>query len=156
MYFPIFVSLEHKKCVVIGGGTIAVRRVRTLIKFCGHITVISPSVCPEMENVIKENKITYYSRHYQPGDGKDAFLLAACTNDREVNHQAGEEARASGAFVSVADCKEECNFLFPGIAAEEESGAVIGVCASGKNHSLAKKLTGQCRELLKGLGSLCQ
>lgn len=149
MYFPIFVSLKHKKCVVIGGGTIAVRRVRTLLNFCDDITVISPTICPEMENLVKENKITYCSRRYQPGDGKDVFLLAACTDDRAVNHQAGEEAKAFGAFVSVADCKEECNFLFPGIAAEEESGAVIGVCASGKNHSLAKKLTGQCRQLLK-------
>lgn len=154
MFFPIFVSLEHKKCVVIGGGTIAVRRVRTLLDFCNDITVISPTICPEMEYIVKENKITYYSRCYRQGDGKDVFLLVACTNDRTVNHQAGEEAKAFGAFVSVADCKEECNFLFPGIAAEEESGAVIGVCASGKDHSLAKKLTGQCRKLLKGLGNL--
>ena len=151
MYFPVFISLEHKKCVVLGGGTIAVRRVRTLLDFCHSITVISPSVCPEMEQVIKENKITYYSRCYQPGDGKDVFLLVACTNDRRVNHQAGEEAKASGALVSVADCKEECNFLFPGIAAEEQSGAVIGVCASGRNHSLAKELTRQCQELLREL-----
>lgn len=154
MFFPIFVSLEHKKCVVIGGGTIAVRRVRTLLDFCNDITVISPTICPEMEYIVKENKITYYSRCYRQGDGKDVFLLVACTNDRTVNHQAGEEAKAFGAFVSVADCKEECNFLFPGIAAEEESGAVIGVCASGKDHSLAKKLTGQCRKLLTGLSNL--
>lgn len=150
MYFPIFVSLEHKKCVVIGGGIIAVRRVRTLLDFCNDITVISPSICQEMEMLVKEQKISYCCRSYQPGDGKDVFLLVAATNDRMVNHQAGEEAKAFGAFVSVADCKEECNFFFPGIATQEESGAVIGVCASGKNHSLAKKLTEQCRKLIDG------
>lgn len=149
MYFPMFVSLEHKKCVVIGGGRIAVRRVQTLLNFCKDITVISPELCLEMEMLAKEQKITYCCRNYQPGDGKDAFILVAATNDRDVNRQAGAEAKTSGAFVSVADCKEECNFLFPGIAMEEESGAVIGVCASGKNHALAKELAKQCRKLLK-------
>lgn len=151
MYFPIFVSLEHKKCLVIGGGTIAVRRVRTLLDFCDNITVVSPEICPEMETLVNEQRISYFCRNYQPGDGKDVFLLVAATNDRTVNHQAGEEAKAFGAFVSVADCTEECNFFFPGIAAQEESGAVIGVCASGKNHSLAKKLTEQCRKLIGGV-----
>ena len=149
MHFPMFVSLEDKKCVVIGGGRIAARRVQTLSNFCKDITVISPELCPEMEILLKEQKITYCCRKYRPGDGKDTFLLVAATNDREVNHQAGKEAKAFGAFVSVADCKEEGNFLFPGIAIDEESGAVIGISASGKNHSLAKRLTQQCRQLLK-------
>ena len=102
MYFPMFVSLEHKKCVVIGGGRIAVRRVQTLLNFCKDITVISPELCPEMEMLAKEQKITYCCRNYQPGDGKDAFILVAATNDREVNRQAGAEAKTSGAFVSAA------------------------------------------------------
>lgn len=151
MYFPVFVSLEDKRCVVVGGGTIAVRRVRTLQRFCGDITVISPSVCAEMEAIIKEHKICYLERGYRSGDAENAFLVVAAANDRQVNHQVGEEAKAIGAFVSVADAKEECSFFFPGIVSEEESGAVIGVCASGRNHSLAKKLTARCRALLKDL-----
>ena len=153
MYFPMFVSLDKKKCIVIGGGKIAARRVRTLLDFCNDITVIAPRVCPEMEELIKEEKVCYCCRNYQQGDGKDAFLVVAATNNRMVNRQAGEEAKHVGAFVSVADCKEECNFFFPGVATQKESGAVIGVCASGKNHSLAKKLTKQCRALIDGTAS---
>ncbi|MBQ2800625.1 MAG: bifunctional precorrin-2 dehydrogenase/sirohydrochlorin ferrochelatase [Lachnospiraceae bacterium] len=149
MHFPMFVSLENKKCVVVGGGRIAARRVQTLSKFCEDITVISPELCPEMEILLKEQKITYCCRKYQHGDGKDSFLLVAATNDRTVNHQAGKEAKSFGAFVSVADCKEEGNFLFPGIAMDEKSGAVIGICTSGKSPSLAKKITQQCRQLIK-------
>lgn len=149
MYFPLFISLEGKKAVVIGGGEIAARRTETLLCFCENITVIAPEVCEKMEKLINEKNLLYYRRDFQTGDCKEAFVIVAAANNRQVNKQAGEEGKAAGAFVSVADRKEECNFLFPGVAINQESGAVIGVCSSGKNHKLAKELTDKCKEILK-------
>ncbi|MBQ4530891.1 MAG: bifunctional precorrin-2 dehydrogenase/sirohydrochlorin ferrochelatase [Lachnospiraceae bacterium] len=148
MYFPVFISLEEKKCVVIGGGEIAARRVETLLNFCENITVIAPEICEKMKKLIEKNEFSYYQRSYQSGDCKEAFLVVVATDNRWVNKQAGEEGKAAGALVSVADNREECNFLFPGIVANQESGAVIGVCSSGRNHKLAKALTDKCKKIL--------
>lgn len=148
MYFPIFISLEGKRCVVIGGGEIAARRVETLLNFCEEITVIAPKVCRKMQILIEENHLSYQSRCFQTGDCKEAFLVVVATDCRQVNKQAGEEGTAAGALVSVADSQSECNFLFPGIALNQENGAVIGVCSSGRNHKLAKELTNKCKEII--------
>lgn len=141
--FPLFIDLNGKKCVVIGGGKIALRRIGVLLDFGADVTVIAPAC----ESVPED--VTFLKRPYQPGDLTGAFLAVAATNDREVNHQVGLEARQNGIFVSVADRKEESTFFFPAIC--KGNGLVAGVVSHGEEH---KKTAAAAREIRKVLEEL--
>lgn len=147
MRFPLFIDLSEKKVLVVGGGTIALRRIKTLVKFGPNITVLAPDVNEELKELITSNQVLYHKKVYESKDCNGYDMVLACTNQRKVNHFIVKEASENGSFYNSCDCKEECNFYFPGVATREH--VVIGVTASGQNHSLAKELTQQMRQILK-------
>lgn len=149
LYFPLFVSLQDKKCLIVGGGNIAFRRASTLSEFSCEILVIAPELSEGMKKLQKEGKVKVQLRKYEVDDCREAFLVVAATNDRELNRAIGKDGKEVGAFVSVADAREECTFFFPGVACDKESKAVVGVTASGQNHKLARELTNVCRKMLR-------
>lgn len=149
LYFPLFIPLQGKKCLIVGGGNIASRRAFTLSKFQCEIFVIAPELSEDMKKLQEDGKIKVQLREYQADDCRGAFLVVAATNDRELNRQIGKEGKEAGAFVSVADAREECSFFFPGVALDKEKKTVVGITASGENHKLAKELTKACRKLLR-------
>ena len=71
-FFPLFVDISEKKIVVIGGGAIATRRVKTLLPFEPQIVVVAPEVTGDLEELKKEEKITIFHREYQREDIYDA------------------------------------------------------------------------------------
>lgn len=142
-HFPLFVDLRNQKLVVVGGGTIARRRINTLLSFGGELTVIAPSLSGPPEG------FTWLPRPYAPGDLDGAFLAVAATDDREVNRQVGEEAKARGIPVSVCDRKEECTFFFPAIC--EGDGLIAGVVSRGADHHLTARAARAIRRTLEEL-----
>lgn len=141
--FPMFVSLKGRKTVVIGGGKIALRRAQILLSFGAQVTLIAPECKNPPQN------ITYLQRPYREGDLTGAFLAVAATNDRQVNRQVGLEAMQAGIFVSVADRKEESNFFFPAICAE--NGLIAGVVSRGDDHKKTAVAAQAIRTLLEEL-----
>ena len=133
--------MTDKTVVLVGGGTIASRRISTLRLFGCKIVVIAPELKSKPEG------ITWIPRAYQPGDLEGAFLAIAATNDRQVNHQVGEEARSLGIPVSVADCEAECNFYVPAICTG--SDLVAGVVSSGKEHHRTAQAAREIRKILE-------
>lgn len=146
-YFPMFINLESKNVIVVGGGKIATRRIQTLLLFDCNLTVIAPFVTETIMELAEQNKVVWKKREYKTGDIKGAFLSIGGTNNREINHQVYLEARKEHCFVNVIDCKEECDFYFPGVTKRED--IVIGVTASGKNHKKAKETIDWIRENLQ-------
>lgn len=139
-YFPMFVPLAGKQVVVFGGGTVAKRRVQTLLQFGCRITVVSP------ENSIGEPPgVRWTARGYEPGDVCGACLVLAATDCRQTNHAIFEECRKRNIPVNVADCKEECDFYFPAVL--HRGPVVIGVTASGADHTAAARTAAQLREM---------
>ena len=63
-YFPVFIDLSEKKIMVIGGGTIGARRIRTLLPFCGQLTVVAPKVQPEVEQLAEEGRLEWIREPY--------------------------------------------------------------------------------------------
>ena len=141
--FPLFLDLTGKKVVLVGGGTIAARRIGTLRLFGCKIVVISP------ELKAKADGLTWLQRPYEPGDLEGAFLAIAATDNRQVNHQVGEEARRLGIPVSVADCEAECSFYFPAICTGED--LVAGGVSSGKDHHKTARAAREIRKVLEEL-----
>ena len=141
--FPLFLDLTGKKVVLVGGGTIAARRIGTLRLFGCETVVIAPELKAKAEG------LTWLQRPYEPGDLEGAFLAIAATGDREVNRQVGEEARRLGIPVSEADCEAECSFYFPAICTGE--GLVAGVVSSGKDHHKTARAAREIRKVLEEL-----
>ena len=142
-HFPMFVSLTGKKLVVVGGGTIARRRIDSLLPFGGELTVIAPELQGSAEG------FCWLARPYEKGDLEGAFLAVAATNDRAVNRQVGEDARALGIPVSVADRKEECTFFFPALC--QGDGVLAGVVSRGSDHHLTARAAKAIRRALEEL-----
>ena len=113
-FFPLFVDISEKKIVVIGGGAIATRRVKTLLPFEPQIVVVAPEVTEELEELEKEEKITIFHRKYQREDIYDAWMVLAATNDSELNNGIYSVAKCLGALVNVASNQGKCDFHFPG------------------------------------------
>lgn len=136
-WFPLFTDLKGKHVIIIGGGKIAGRRIKTLVQFECQVTVIAPQGESWLDKYEKEGLLCWDKKPYTIGDIKGADLVLAATNSRELNQKIGEESKGLGIPVNVADCKEECDFYFPGIVISGD--LVAGVTAGGKNHSLAAK-----------------
>jgi precorrin-6A/cobalt-precorrin-6A reductase len=144
-YFPMFVDLYQKRVVVIGGGTIALRRVKTLFRFGCLVTVISPSAVPELLEMVNQKEINWECREYQTGDCDKAALVCAATNSRTVNHRVYEECKQKTIPLSVADCKEECSFYFPAVVIKD--GMIFGITSGGVDHRAVRETADWLRKL---------
>lgn len=142
-HFPLFLDLRGKKLVVVGGGTIARRRIDSLLPFGGELIVIAPELNGESEG------FTWLRRPYVSGDLNGAFLAVAATDDRKVNHQVGEDAKHLGIPVSVADRREECTFFFPALC--EGGGVIAGVVSRGDSHHQTARAAKAIRKTLEEL-----
>ncbi len=137
MFFPLFVDLSQKEILIVGAGTIARRRIRTLCGFAGHMTVVAPGVDPEIRELAKDYPITVWEREFEPGDlaGKD-FVLAAA-DDEALNRDIYVMCREKGIPANNCSDKTMCDFQFPSVV--KDGDVVIGINASGKNHRLVKE-----------------
>lgn len=149
-YFPMFIDIADKKILVAGGGTIALRRIRTLLKFGADIHVIAPELCEELTQLEEEGKIKAEHREYRTGDIRGAQIVLAATDDHEVNRKIWEECRASGITVNVADDKKLCDFYFPSVVMTDE--AVIGINSGGADPSITKKIRRKIEKMFISYG----
>lgn len=148
-FFPLFIDIKDKPTLIVGGGKIATRRVNTLLKFGAKVTVVAPWVNEDLKLLKEKDLIEVVSREYISEDINEKFLVVAATNERKVNYLVGIDAKRSGAFVSVADRKEESNFYFPAVFEDED---VIGglISKGGNKHSLVRKRAAEIRRCLQG------
>lgn len=144
-WFPMFVDLTDKNILVVGAGRIAARRVRTLIQFCDHVTVVAPSIHPDIEGM----NVTLLRRPFAPDDLNGADLAVAATDDAELNAAIAGACRDRGIPVNVASDQRLCDFYFPGVAVHGD--VVAGVTAGGTDHRLARRATERVREALEDI-----
>lgn len=145
-YFPMFVNLEDKQIVVAGGGSIATRRIRTLLGFTRNIWVVAPRVTAELGELAKVGQITWIPREVRRMDFQNAYMVIAATNDGRINDDIYRICKEEGIYVNVASDQEKCDFHFPGIVRREE--ITIGINASGVNHKKAKEIREKIESVL--------
>lgn len=146
-YFPLFVSMEGKKILVVGGGRIAARRVKVLLDFTRDILVIAPRLEESLQKLEEEGVLQVAKRTFVKEDVKGAYIVIAATNHQEMNNYICEVCKEHGILVNHAGDQKKCDFFFPGIIKDE--ALVIGVTASGANHGLVKKVTNRIRQYIK-------
>ncbi len=138
--YPInLVGLEQRRCVVVGGGDVARRKVESLLDAgIQQVVVISRRLGDGLAQLQRQGRIQHLARDYRPGDLKGAFLVIATTDDAEVNQAVSQEAEARGLLVNVADDPAHCNFIVPSTL--RRGDLVIGVCTGGQSPALAASL----------------
>lgn len=137
-YFPMFIDLSDKRVVVVGGGNIATRRVKTLLQFTRNVTAIAPSMTPELQELGKTGYVELFMRPVKRSDFEMAYMVIAATNDWKLNEQIYRICKEEGVYVNVADDKSKCDFYFPGIFMQDE--LVVGITASGLEQKKARKV----------------
>ena len=147
MYYPIYLDLHHRQCLVVGGGPIAVGKVSGLIEAGAHVTVVAPVVDERIAHWHTEGKCVWCAREFQPADIELAFLVIAATNDRAVNANVYALADQQLRMANAVDDTEHCNFIAPAVS---RAGSIqVAVSTSGKSPALAKELRDEIeRDLL--------
>ena len=159
-YFPFMIELNNERCLIAVGGTVAYRKVCSMLEFGAVVTVVSPEFCPELlelaEQVNTPDKycaatsddrgsvenfadysgcLTLVKRRVQPQDIDGAFVVIMATDDEKVNHDMAELCRQQRILVNVVDVKSDCGFYFPAIIKDKE--VVISVSTGGQSPVLA-------------------
>ena len=135
-YFPFMIELNNERCLIAGGGTVAYRKVCSMLEFGAVVTVVSPEFCPELLELAEHPaRLTLIKRCVQPQDIDGAFVVIMATDDEKVNHEMAELCRQQRILVNVADVKADCGFYFPAIIKDKE--VVISVSTGGQSPVLA-------------------
>ena len=158
-YFPIFIEIEKKKCLVVGGGKVALRKVETLLRYDAQVHVVSREICEEIRALLPPENKDEGELLPSPGDtnGREllpecscgpewplpdhftgAALVVAATGSREVNHRVAQFCRARRIPVNVADAPEECTFFFPAVV--KKGDISIGVNTGGKSPAVSSQV----------------
>ena len=114
-YYPAFLDLRGRHCIIIGAGEIAERKVQQLLGCEALITFISPEASTYINNLAQEKMVIWVKRNYQTGDLSDAFLAIAATEDTEVNQAVYSEAETRGILVNIVDVPHLCSFIAPAV-----------------------------------------
>ncbi|UJS18104.1 MAG: bifunctional precorrin-2 dehydrogenase/sirohydrochlorin ferrochelatase [Candidatus Jettenia sp.] len=134
-YYPIFLNIQDKKCVVIGGGNVAWRKVCSLKEAGARVTVVSPEFCPELE---KETEIERIKQKYDKEFLKEALVVIASTDDEEVNKRIYSDAMEKGILVNVVDKPEFCSFIVP--SSMVRGDLCISISTGGASPALARNI----------------
>src|SRR3989338_2032224 len=145
VYYPIFLDLSGKRCVVVGGGRIAERKCSTLIKTGARITVISPNITKRLTGYREKGLIRHIPRQYRIGDIKSAFIVIAATDSGETNQKVAKEVLAAGKLLNVVDVPSQCNFIVPSVL--RRGLLTIAISTGGASPAMAKAIRKELQRL---------
>ena len=124
-YLPIFIQIKHRPCLVVGGGSIAARKVALLRKAQAEVIVVSPELCPELESLSQDGLIQYKARGFEDIDLEECVMVIAATDQHDVNQHISELANQLRLPVNVVDNPKQGSFIMPSII--DRSPVVIAV-----------------------------
>lgn len=144
-YFPININLQDCKCLVVGGGRVAERKVMSLLECGAMVWVVSPELTQNLEKLALEGLINYLNREYEPDDLEDCVLVISAADDQQINFRVASDCFSRNILVNVVDDPEICNFTVPSVL--RRGSLCIAISTDGKSPALAKKI----REELENL-----
>ncbi|MDS1030695.1 bifunctional precorrin-2 dehydrogenase/sirohydrochlorin ferrochelatase [Bacillota bacterium LX-D] len=140
-YFPVLLDLTQKKCLVIGGGEVAQRKVFSLLECDAEIVLISPTITEKLQYLVKNHKISYIPREYNPKDLGLPFIVICATGNTELNLAIAAECSKRNILVNVVDSPDSGNFIVP--AAIRRGDLCISISTGGHSPALSKKIRQQ-------------
>ncbi len=145
-YFPVFVDLKERECLVVGGGKVAYRKVVNLLTFEGDVTLVAVDICDELKTLADEKKIRIAERAFRESDCDGKYMVIAATNNKETNREIAGICRKKKILVNAVDQIEDCEFIFPSFI--KEGDVVAAFSSSGKSPVVTQYLKENMKKTL--------
>ena len=146
-YLPIFFDVTGRKCLVVGGGEVAVRKVESLLDGEALVTVVSPRLDDALDALVKRGVITHVNREYRRGDLSGFALVYAATDNPRLHREIAAEAHQLGIMLNVVDVPGLCTFIAPAVV--KQGALQIAISTGGASPAFAARLR---RELERQFG----
>ncbi len=137
-YYPIYLDIKNRNCLVVGGGAVAARKVETLAKCGAIVMVVSPDFTESLYEMEEHSAITLICRPYESSDLEEKFLVIGATNNEALNRKISADAEKRNMLCNIADVPEICNFILPSVISRGDFS--IAISTSGRSPAFAKKL----------------
>lgn len=158
-YFPMFVDMTERECLIVGGGNVAYRKVMVMLDFGAKVTVVAEDICDELRKLTAgdranngwfssdaADRITIIKRRFERKDCDGMEMVIAATDDNALNHEIAEYCKAKGIMVNAVDQKADCSFIFPSYI--KEKNLVAAFSSGGNSPVLTQYLKGKEKEIL--------
>jgi siroheme synthase-like protein len=151
-YYPVSLDVTGRRCLVVGGGRVALRKVQGLVSCGALVTVVAPSICTELV-ALGSAGVSIERRPYASGDVAGFRLAISATGDPEVDGTVYAEAEAAGVWVNSADDPAHCTFIVPSV--HRDGRITVAVSSGGASPALSRWVRQQiAAEVGEGLGEL--
>lgn len=170
-YFPMFVDMTERECLIVGGGNVAYRKVIVMLDFGAKVTVVAEDTCEALRTLIADDRankgsfgldatnkegsqvesdaadrITIIKRKFNQKDCDGMEMVIAATDDNALNHEIAEYCKAKDIMVNAVDQKADCSFIFPSYI--KEKNLVAAFSSGGNSPVLTQYLKGKEQEIL--------
>lgn len=143
-YYPVFLLLRERPCLIIGGGEVAERKTLSLLEAGADVTVVSPTLSPKLAELARTQKVRHLPRTFEEHDLAGIFLVVAATDSPEINTSVARVCRKKHVLVNVASPPEESSFIVPSVV--ERGDLVIAISTSGDSPGLSKRIRRELEE----------
>lgn len=137
-YYPIYIDIEDRQVLIVGGGTVCTRKAETMMRYGARVTVVSPEITEEIAGWERDGALTVRRKMYEEADLDGASMVIASTDDESVNVRVARDCRQRRLPVNVVDVTYLCEFIVPAII--EKGSIQIAVSTGGKSPAVARTL----------------
>lgn len=143
---PLFLKLEARHCLVVGGGAVALQKVSSLLECAARVTVLAPEACEAIRQLAADDRLVWQQSRYQGEPLAQYHLVIAASDDPQVNHRVYEDAVAAGVLANAVDDPPYCDFYFGSVV--RRGSLQIGISTAGESPALAQRLRLQLESML--------
>jgi precorrin-2 dehydrogenase/sirohydrochlorin ferrochelatase len=144
-YYPVYLDLRERPCVIAGGGRVAERKTLSLLEAGANVTIISPSLTPKLLELSSSGRISHSEKKIEEQDIRGACLVIAATDSPETNTLIGRLCKESNILVNVASPPEESTFIVPSVVDRGE--LLIAISSGGASPALSRKIRAELEKL---------
>jgi precorrin-2 dehydrogenase/sirohydrochlorin ferrochelatase len=137
-YYPVFIDIKKRNCVVIGGGEVAERKVERLLACKAAVMVVAQNLTSYLESLVSSSTIRHIRDEYKDAYIEGAFIVIGATDSDEVHKRIYRDTRGKGILVNIVDDPEKCDFIVPSIM--QQGDLSIAISTGGKSPALARTL----------------
>jgi precorrin-2 dehydrogenase/sirohydrochlorin ferrochelatase len=142
--FPLFLKLEGRNCLVVGGGAVGEAKVQSLLSAGASVTLVAPQITTALHQHVKKGLIAWRARRFQLSDLDGVVLAIAATQDDQLNELIYDESDRRGILCNAVDQPQRCHFYCPAVV--RRRALQIAISTGGLSPSLAKRLRQQLEE----------
>jgi precorrin-2 dehydrogenase/sirohydrochlorin ferrochelatase len=137
-YYPVFIAIEKRNCVVIGGGEVAERKVERLLACKANVMVVARNLTSYLESLVNNGTICHIQDEYEDTHIEGAFIVIGATDSDDVHKRIYRDTREKGILVNIVDDPEKCDFIVPSVM--QQGDLSIAISTGGKSPALARTL----------------